>query len=162
MKLIGPMIATFVTLGFSPARADAPKVSPKPIDPCGPEALKLGTSRPLVAWKPPVGCKARGSTIALRTKGALDAEFNCPTGIAVEVDLAKYVLVQVTQTMPPAAIGLEALDDGRALTLVTRFRTACPKDPQTKPTTKTAWFLVPLNGDRTVDRASCTIEMKCQ
>jgi hypothetical protein len=163
MRFVGPVIATFVTLTGNPSRAESPKA--KPVDPCSAQALKLGDASPLVEWKPPPGCTSKTHTsVVFRAKAALDAQFDCTKGTALAVDLTKYVLIQISQTMQPAAIGLDAFEDGKVLTLVTRFRTPCPKDRYTMSRSMTAWFLmprVPSWGDRRLDRASCTIELKC-
>jgi hypothetical protein len=158
MRSVVPAIATFLTLALSMSRAEA---NPKPIDPCGADALKLGAATPVAVWKPPAGCRAKRNSIVLSTKAALDAQFDCAKGTAVVIDFTKYRLVQVTQNMLPAALELDALDDGKTLTLVTRFRNRCPKDAFMPSMSRTIWFLLRAGTDRSLDRASCLVEMKC-
>ena len=156
MRSVASVIATVLVLASSLGRAD----TPKPIDQCGAAALNLGAASPVATWKPPAGCRAKSNSIVLHTQAALDAQFDCPKGTVVAVDLANYALLQLTQNMQPAAIGIDAFDDGKSLTLVTRFRNRCPKDASTPQRLMTVWFLLPST-HRLLDRASCIVEMKC-
>jgi len=161
MKLVGRVIATLVTLACNPSRAETPKAKPKQVDPCSAQALKLGAATPLVTWKPPAGCTAKGNNgDLLRTKAAVDAQFDCTKG-TVTIDLSKNVLIQIVERASPTTIGLDMLDDGKQLTLVTRLRSRCPNDPQTI-SMMTRWFLMPTkSGDRRLDKVNCLIETTC-
>ena len=160
MVLLGALVAS--ACGTSNA---SPNPQPKPNDPCSAQSLKLGSARRLVAWKPPEGCTANdgssGRTI-LRTRAALDAQFVCGKGAKLGVDLAKHAVVQVSWNMSPAAVGLDAFDDAKQVTLVTRFRSPCPKDPRPMPITLQRWFLLPVgSSERTFAEANCTVDTKC-
>lgn len=143
----------------------APAKDGKVVDPCSPSALKLPGATRLPAWKPPERCTPRsaGSERAvLRTQADIDANFECSQGTSLGVDLTKQAIVRVSWNMSPAAVGLDALDDKKTLTFVTRFRSPCPKDPHPMPITMTMWYLLPAGGaDRGFADANCTIETKC-
>jgi hypothetical protein len=148
------------------ASEGAPAKDAKPVDPCSPSALRLPGAIRLTTWTPPERCAPRdpGSGRAvLRTQAEVDANLECPKGTALGVDLAKHSIVKVSWMMSPAAVGLDALDDRKTLTLVTRFRSPCPNDPHPMPMTTTLWYLLPAGGaERTFGEANCTIETKCR
>jgi hypothetical protein len=147
------------------AACNTADTAPKAVDRCSPAALKLPNATPLNAWKPPDGCEATGEPgkRVLRTQADVDANLTCAKGKTHGVDLAKKSLVKVTWNMSPAAVGLDALDDGKTITLVTRSRNPCPDDPHPMPITLTEWFVMPAGGaDRAFAAASCTIDSKCK
>jgi hypothetical protein len=147
------------------AREGASTKDGKAVDPCSPLALKLPGATRLTAWKPPERCTPRGGggeRVVLRTQADIDARLECPNGTSLGVDLAKQSIVRVSWNMSPSAVGLDALDDKKTLTLVTRFRSPCPNDPLPMPMTTTMWYLLPAGGaDRAFAEANCTIETRC-
>jgi hypothetical protein len=134
-------------------------------DPCSAASLKLGAAKELTVWQPPKGCTAkpgaRGERV-LKKQADIDAAFVCEKGTALGVDAAKQALVVVHWTMSPAAGGLAVFDDGAKLTVVTKFRPNCPKDPHPMPMEATTWFTIAPGGpERTFGTATCSLERKC-
>jgi hypothetical protein len=152
-----------LAIAFSIVAAASPAAADPKSDPCSAASLQLGKTTVLRAWQPPEKCtaKTRARTI-LRTKAELDAAFECENGVAHGVDPKRVALVQVSWNMSPAAVGLDAHDDGKNITLVTRFRRPCPKDPHPMPITRAMWFVLPSSaGERGFAEANCTIDTKC-
>ncbi len=149
------------TLLILAASSSTVLADPKP-DPCSADALKL-KAKPLAAWKLPERCTAKGNQRGvLKTKAELDAGFQCEKGVSLGVDPAKFAVVQVPWTMSPAAAGLIAFDDGKAITLVTKFRQPCPNDPHAMPIGLVNWYLLPAGGgDRSFAEATCTMPKSC-
>jgi hypothetical protein len=131
-------------------------------DPCSAAALKL-KAKELIAWKVPERCTPKGGERAiLRTKAELDAAFQCEKGVSLGIDPAKLALVRVPWTMSPAAAGLIAFDDGKLITLVTKFRQPCPNDPHAMPIGIVSYYLLPAGGaDRGFAEANCTLAKHC-
>ena len=67
----------------------------------------------------------------------------------------------MTRSFSPAQVGLDALDDGKKLTLVSRQRLPCPKDPRPMPGPDSAFAYTLSSGTRTFAETSCNIEVKC-
>jgi hypothetical protein len=89
--------------------------------------------------------------------------FTCGKDATLGVDFAKTTLVRVTWTMSPAASGLTAFDDGKTITLATRFRSPCPNDPRPMPMSMTSWFQIPsAKATRAFGDATCTFQPTCK
>ena len=131
-------------------------------DPCSADALKL-KAKALTAWKLPERCTAKTSArTVLKTKAEVDAAFQCDKGVSLGIDTTKLALVQVPWMMSPAAAGLIAYDDGKRITLVTKFRQPCPNDPHAMPINLTSWYLLPADGkDRDFAETNCTLPKQC-
>jgi hypothetical protein len=155
------LVGMMVVAGCRTAAADKPVL--KPVDPCGAQGLKLGTAKPLAAWKIPDNCtpKSISDKRILKTQKDLDEQFDCTKGAKVGVDSANQSIVAVSWNQSPAAIALDAWDDGKTITLVTRFRQNCPKDPRPMPMQTARWYAAPANADRAFAEATCTVPTKC-
>lgn len=141
-------------------RATPPKTAD--VDPCTAEALSLGAATLLQEWKPPAGCteNAAQGTSVHRTDAELTAQLECDAATRHGVDLTKHSVIRVTDSMSPATVGWLAYDDGKAITLVTKFRSPCPNDPRPMPMSATRWYLAPTT-ERKLAEASCTIHPAC-
>ena len=145
-----------ILLAASPALAD-----PTP-NACTADAVRR-KAKVLTEWKLPEHCTAKGGQRAvLKTKAELEAAIQCDKGVSLGVDPTKFSLVQVPWTMSPAAAGLVAYDDGKLITLVTKFRQPCPKDPHAMPVGLVNWYLLPAGGgERSFAEANCTLPKNC-
>jgi hypothetical protein len=129
---------------------------------CTPAKLGIPEAKPLAIWKAPEGCEKKGGsgTVTVKSDEELKAHFDCkgaPTGI----DFAKQSLVVAYRTLSPAGAGTDVLDDGQKVTIVNKFRSPCPKDPQPMPAPYTLSFLVPAGGPRTFGETTCNVVWKC-
>jgi hypothetical protein len=115
-----------------------------------------GDLRVLQSWKAPAGCKLPHGNAPL-TYVASDEELGCASGI----DFTKYTLVLSGQSASPAWSGTEALDDGKTVTFLSKFRSPCEGDPMPMPMPITIAFLIPAGETREVGQASCTLDTKC-
>jgi hypothetical protein len=135
-------------------------------DPCSPDALKLPSAKPLASWSPSTSCSlahaGHDGHDVVHSQTELDRLFSCATGSAPHFDFTHASLVVVSWTMAAAATGLDALDDGQTLTLVTRFRKPCPGDLHPMQVNDTRFFVIPsASATRTFGTASCTLDTKC-
>ena len=133
-------------------------------DPCSPDALKLPKATVLKTWEPPYTCHpdVKQSRTIIHNQTELTAVFKCDPNVHPTLDFKNQSLVIVTWQMSPAAVSLGGFDDGKLLTLVTRFRHNCPKDPQAMPAPGEAYFLIPAaDAKRTYGEATCTLDNKC-
>jgi hypothetical protein len=131
-------------------------------DPCGAEALRLGSARVVAPWKIPAGCTPKGgqgNTIA-RSEEELKKVLECASGSGV--DFGEQAVLAVGYSLSPAGAGMSAFDDGEVVTLVTRQRSPCPNDPLPMPMNTMAWFLLAGGGERTFAGTNCTIESTCK
>lgn len=154
------MRAIFVAvavLASSPAVAD-PKAGS-----CEAVTKPLGKSLP--AWKVPEGCTLKtGGRAPQLIASEADARqrLECKDPKAkLGVDFGKQQLVVVTRSFSPAQVGLEALDDGKKVTMVSRQRLPCPRDPRPMPGPDSAFAYTLTSGARTFAEASCNVETKC-
>jgi len=155
MKQLGMTVVALVTLAGSGA------ADPKE-DPCSAKALKLGTAKLLTPWQLPANCTV-GNDLGGRGFVTSADAFTCAKDAKLGVDFAKTTLVRVTWNMSPAATGLAAFDDGKTITLATRFRSPCPNDPHPMPMTMTSWFQIPsAKATRAFGEASCTFQPACK
>lgn len=130
-------------------------------DPCGAEALRLGSARVVAPWTIPAGCTPKGgqgNTIA-RSEEELKAVLECASGSGV--DFGKQAVLVVGYSLSPAGAGMHAFDDGKVVTLVTRQRSPCPNDPLPMPMNTMAWFSLPTSGERTFANTTCVVDSKC-
>jgi hypothetical protein len=134
-------------------------------DPCSPSALKLPSARPLAVWHPPAGCAARGGGDGDPLWIASDAEAGAAFGCGAArlgVDFTKTALVVVHRTLSPAELGVAALDDGAAITIVERMRRPCPGERPPMPVPSTTVFEAPAGGSRAFADAQCTVDASCR
>lgn len=135
----------------------------KEADACDAAALGLASAAALPVWTVPEGCTPGGKsgrTIA-RTEAELAGVIECAAGKSAGFDFSKGAILAVGYTMSPASIGVGAFDDGKVITVVSRFRSPCPKDPMPRPIDTVAWFEVPDGGERTFAEKSCTVQPRC-
>jgi hypothetical protein len=133
-------------------------------DPCSPDALKLPKATVLETWEPPYTCHpdVKAPRTIIHNQAELTAAFKCDPNVHPTIDFKARSLVIVTWQMSPAAVSLGGFDDGKLLTLVTRYRRNCPKDPQAMPAPGESFFLIPAaDAKRTYAEASCTLDNKC-
>lgn len=150
-------------------KADAPDAAVD--DPCGAKALHLEPAKPAERWQIPIGCvRASGEPREpreprgprLQSEAEFKAAFTCPAGLGSGVDWSKQQLVVTTQTLSPAGVGWSILDDGRALTIVSKFRKNCPGDPMPMPMSVPVVVAIPAGGPmRDLESATCTIDAAC-
>jgi hypothetical protein len=148
------------------AKVDAP--DPAASDPCGAKALHLEAAKPAERWQIPIGCM-RASGVPLEPRGTrvqseaeFKAAFTCPAGLGSGVDWSKQQLVITTQTLSPAGVGWSVFDDGRAITIVSKFRKNCPGDPMPMPMSVPVVVAIPAGGPaRSLASATCTIDAAC-
>ena len=137
--------------------AAAVDASSATVDPCSVDALKLTGAKELAEWAPPGGCTAKATDPRLvRSDADLAHVLTCPAGTAPPVDFTKQTIVYAPRTLTPSAQGFTAYDDGKTITVVTKFRQPCPGEPRPTPMPVTLWFVVPAGADRTVVDASCS------
>lgn len=128
---------------------------------CAPAKLGLGDAKPLARWAPPAGCTWKvDSTQFLRTPEELTTSLEC-TGAAPGVDLTQQTLVVTSRTLSPAEVGVDAVDDGKTLTFVTRQRPPCEGDPHPMPVPMTLSFSLPAGAKREVKESTCMLPKSC-
>jgi hypothetical protein len=67
----------------------------------------------------------------------------------------------VAHSLSPAYAGGAVVDDGKAVTFVSRFRSPCPSDPLPMPIETRFAFALPKHAARAYREASCTIPPHC-
>lgn len=133
--------------------------------PCSARALKLGAAKPVAALPIPTGCTVRGAgdePVLVRTRAALDQHLACPAGAAPAIDFERQALVVVSRMLSPATVGIDAFDDGKVVTLVTRSRRPCPDDPRPMPTPASYLYVVGAQPTRGFAEAQCTTDSRCR
>jgi hypothetical protein len=133
-------------------------------DSCTPAALGVPKATVLKTWDPPYTCHptVTAKTI-IHTQAELTAAFKCDPGVAPALDFKAQSVVIVPWSMSPAATALDGLDDGKLLTLVTKYRHNCPGDPQAMPAPGLAYFLIPAAGaKRSYADAHCDLQNTCK
>jgi hypothetical protein len=134
-------------------------------DPCSASALGVSNAVALVAWAPPSGCSVvhPPARAIIYTQSDLAALLHCTGGASLPAfDFDHDSLLVVTWPASPAAVGLDALDDGSTITLVAKSRTSCPHEAPPTPITATTWFAIPsANAQRNFGDRSCTVESRC-
>ena len=140
---------------------DTPKPGPGANDPCSPVALRLPAAAALTPWKPPVGCGTRKviGNVLIKTDAQAAKTFDCP-GTKLGIDFSNTGILVSSRTLSPATVGIDALDDGKTVTLVNRFRRPCAKESRPVPVPMTFMFLI-TRGDRRFSDASCTVDAAC-
>jgi hypothetical protein len=131
-------------------------------DPCSAAAMKLGSATKLTPHQLPDACTANvpeGDARIVTSIEAAGETFACPG--AVVLDFATTGLAVTRRTLSPATVGVDAYDDGKTVTWVTRFRSPCPNDPHPMPVPATLLYLLPNPGERAFAEANCTVETKC-
>jgi len=146
----------------APVVKDAGGAGGEKQDPCGAEALRLGTAKVVTPWKIPAGCTPRGGTgnTIAKSEEELKAILECTSGSGV--DFGAQAVLAVGYSLSPAGAGMSAFDDGEVVTLVTRQRSPCPNDPRPMPMNTMAWFLLEKGGERTFANTICTIDSTCK
>jgi hypothetical protein len=159
-----PSLGCGKTAGSTAGDGSSTTTSPATVDAsaCTPAKLGIPDAKPLAIWKAPEGCERKGGSgmVTIKNEEELRAHFDCkgaPTGI----DFARQSLVVAYRTMSPAAAGNDVLDDGQKVTIVNKFRSPCPSDPQPMPVPYTLSFLVPASAPRTFGETSCNVVWKC-
>lgn len=129
---------------------------------CRPAAL--ASARTLPGWQAPETCRWKGGVSASGTTVRSDAELaallDCQGGPS-GFDFRANALVVSAHTLSPATLGVEALDDGQAITWLSRSRPNCPKDPLPMPITQTLAVIVPADASRALRQGSCTVPRTC-
>lgn len=134
-----------------------PPPQPKP-DPCA-----VAGATKLAAWKVPDGCavKDAGEPTWIRTDADLAAHLVCGADVP-EQDLPAPPLLAVERTLSPATVGIDAYDDGKTITWVSRQRNPCPGEPPPMPVPASFVFVASgLTGDRAFADKICTVDIKC-
>jgi hypothetical protein len=134
-------------------------------DPCGAAALKLAGAKLLVEYKKPEFCEAQitSGRAVMKSQVDFDRYFRCAKDHQIAIDWKKQALVFDAWMMSPAAAGLDAYDDGKVITFVTRDRSPCPNDPHAMPITLQKYFVLAAGGaGRTYADASCTMPAHCK
>lgn len=146
------------------AEGGTPKTDPHA---CRPEGLASAT--PLRPFVPPQGCRlGEGGTLAaplvIADAAAYGSFLQCDTAIAapLALDFAREQLLVVSFSMSPAYAGLEALDDGSAVTFVQRDRSPCPDDPLPMPMNTTVAYVIAKDATRSYAQGSCTLPAQCK
>jgi hypothetical protein len=123
--------------------------------------MRVALGLPLVTWKAPEGCTPKGGsgTVTIKSEEELKAHFDCKTFTGI--DFAKNPLVIDHRMMSPAFAGNDVLDDGKQITIVTKFRSSCPNEPPPMPAPYMLSYLVPGGGPRTFAQATCNVDYKC-
>jgi hypothetical protein len=109
----------------------------------------------------PKGCTvtANAPTTLVTTESDMGVALACTTPHGI--DFTKSSLAIVRTTLSPATVGIDALDDGKTVTIVSRQRASCKGDPQPMPMPVTRLFLVDA-GERAFADTTCTIESSCK
>ncbi len=132
---------------------------------CSPAKLGLRDVKALVSWKSPAGCRVHGSLgpppKVLHSEEQFHAHFSCPAGTSSGIDFAHDSLVFRDHMLSPAGVGSDLYDDGRTVTIVSRFRSPCPDDPHPMPVPFTLTFLLPAGGERKFAEMACNVESRC-
>jgi len=135
-------------------------------DPCSAAALGISNASLMTAWTPPAGCTvvhapARG---IVSSQADLASLFRCDaTATPPKLDFTHNSLVVVTWDMGPGATSVDALDDGTTVTLVTKARSPCPREPRPLAMQRTDWFVIATaNASRNFGDRSCTKPSTCE
>lgn len=130
--------------------------------PCSARGLKLGDAKRLTAVAGQCTPRHPGDApLVIRDKAALAEKLDCPAG-PPPVDFDRQALIVVSRVLSPATVGIDAFDDGKVVTLVTRARRPCPDDPRPMPTPATYLFVIAAPAARTFAEASCTATSRCR
>lgn len=131
-------------------------------DPCGAKALRLEPAKIADRWQIPIGCLRAQGGPRVQSEAEFKAAFTCPQGVSSGVDWSKQQLVVTTQSLSPAGVGWSVFDDGRALTIVSKFRKNCPGDPMPMPMSVPVVSAIPAGEPmRELESATCTVESSC-
>lgn len=138
-------------------------------DPHACRPANLAGAAPLRPFVPPQGCRlgeggTLGAPLVIADAAAYGSSLQCDTAIAapLALDFAREQLLVVTFSMSPAYAGLEALDDGSAITFVQRDRSPCPDDPLPMPMNATVAYVIAKDATRSYAQSSCTLPAQCK
>ncbi len=128
------------------------------------KAAGLGDAALVKTWRPPEVCHWRGlaqgaTTIIHSEVDLIAAALDCPASSGI--DFAKSNVVVTGRALSPATVGIDAYDDGKKITFVSRQREPCPKEVPAMPITVPIAFLIPAGELRTFGDAMCTQHYKC-
>ena len=133
-------------------------------DVCSAAKLGLGKATGALPWTPPEGCEMNGTggpAILVTSEAEFGAAFACKGKGASGIDFSKQSLVAQRRMLSPAGVGTGVYDDGKTVTFVAKFRSACPGDPMPMPMGITLTMLVPAGGGREFKETPCNVESKC-
>lgn len=169
MNLPTPALALLLVVACARRRETDGAIGAPPTPRAGPATCAVAgveAAHPVERVGVPAGCTLSGggaptSPRVIRTAEEMAAALTCSGAERPAVDLATHDVVVVRYTMSPAHAGTEALDDGTTVTLVTRFRPPCPRDPMPMPMNGTLAFTLPKGAVRGYREASCTLPLRC-
>lgn len=134
---------------------------------CSPAKLNLGASAHVVpSFRLPEGCQPTstgGNTPpnAIRSEEEFARGFVCKSGVGSGVDFGQYDLLVSARLLSPAQTGVEVVDDGKKVTLVSLMRSPCRADYPPMPMSYTVAFLLPHGADRAFAEAACSFPPDC-
>ena len=142
---------------------------------CGKQAKDGGTTEPPPQPKPDT-CAVAGAKQLPRFDVPAECsvkDVGAPTWLRTDADLAAHMpcselqdldlpLLAIERTLSPATVGIDAYDDGKTITWVSRQRNPCPGEPPPMPVPATFVFSAAgLTGDRAFAESTCTVDIKC-
>ena len=134
---------------------------------CSPAKLGLGASaKALPQFRLPEGCRPSGVASvtppsAIRSDDEFERAFTCAAARASGVDFSSQDLWVSVRQLSPAQTGIEVVDDGQKVTLVSQFRAPCPNDFPPMPITYPVAFVLPHGAERAFAEAACTFSQNC-
>ena len=132
----------------------------KPLEPpVKPDTCAVAGATQLKAWPIPQGCSIKDADAPtwLRTDADLAAHVGCGSEVP-EFDFPAPPLLAITRTLSPATVGIDAYDDRKTITWVSRQRNPCPNEHPPMPVPMSYVFVASgLTGDRAYAESTCTV-----
>lgn len=152
-RLAISLVVVGAACGKQARDGDTTQPPPNPPDRCA----VAGASK-LAAWPIPQGCAVKDAREPtwIRTDADVAAHLTCG------VDAQALPLLAVERTLSPATIGIDAYDDGKTITWVSRQRKPCPGERPPMPVPASFVFVATgVTGERADAESTCTVEIKC-
>lgn len=128
-----------------------------------PDPCAVAGAKQLPAWTVPQGCSVKVATDPTWIRTDADIATYLPCGPDVpEFDYPAPPLLTIHRTLSPSTLGIDAYDDGKTITWVSRQREACPGEYPPMPAPVNYVFVASgLTGDRVYAESRCRVAFKC-